>query len=319
MSYLFINHTDWERIEVIICCFEFILCCLYDEMVNKCVATKCKYNYDSERRKRNEQPVEERTGIFEFPSHQHQPECRRRWIARVPRKDWKPRVDQKIFICEDQFRPIDIVRESKDSNPRRKRKRDTQNLQRKRYSDDAIPCIWPQAPAHLSSPTPSRSTSRTSSESRNENFMRYQEDIENARIEKDTCRSLDELYEICDQLVFPQGVLREKTDGYILFYKLCTDEIPKIVYSIRIDSNMLVTVYLNEIKLKNSLIRTLSPSNLNTISAINEIFTHLQSQIQGLENTLTDQDIIDDIIDRLSNPRFEGNTKIGFIGFIVDF
>ena len=100
MSYLFINHTDWESIEVIICCFEFILCCLYDEMVNKCVAPKCKYNYDSERRKRNEQPVEKRTGIFEFPSHQHQPECRRRWIARVPRKDWETLVNQKIFICE---------------------------------------------------------------------------------------------------------------------------------------------------------------------------------------------------------------------------
>ena len=126
-----------------------------------------------------------------------------------------------MFICEDHFRLIDIVRGSKDSNPRRKRKRDTQNLQRKRYSDDAIPCICPQAPAHLSSPTPSRSTSRTSSESRNENFMRHQEDIENAPIEKYTWKSLDELYEICDQLVFPQGVLREKTDGYILFYKLC--------------------------------------------------------------------------------------------------
>ena len=69
--------------------------------------------------------------------------------------------------------------------------------------------------------------------------MRHQEDIENARIEKDTWRLLDELYEKCDQLVFPQGVLKEKTDDYILFYKLCTDEIPKIVYSIRIDSNML--------------------------------------------------------------------------------
>ena len=36
------------------------------KMVNKCVAPKCKYNYDSERQKRKDQNEGEKTGIFDI-------------------------------------------------------------------------------------------------------------------------------------------------------------------------------------------------------------------------------------------------------------
>ena len=148
-------------------------------MVNKCQAPECNYNYESERKKRKSQPKWERISIFEFPKHKDDPERRRKWISRVPRV-WNPKDDQSLFICEKHFRPEDIIRESTDTNSRRKRKKDSNQLYTKRYSDIAIPCIWPDAPSHLTNVTPSRVTTCATSELREENAQRYQEELENA-------------------------------------------------------------------------------------------------------------------------------------------
>ena len=76
---------------------------------------------------------------------------------------------------------------------------------------------------------PGRVTSCVTSESREENAQMYQEELESARIERDTWRSLDELSEKIDQLNLPGGVMKYKTDEYMLFVKICTKDVPSFL------------------------------------------------------------------------------------------
>ena len=163
-------------------------------MVNKCVAPNCDYNYESEKKKSALNCNNETIGIFEFPKHVVDPEKRSRWIACVPNENWYVSKTQKLHFCENHFRPEDVITKSTDSNNRRKRKKGSDSLKRKRLKADALPCIWPGAP-HLSKLTSPRPTSLSSSESRLENQIQYQNGMENARIEKDTFNTLDELQE----------------------------------------------------------------------------------------------------------------------------
>ena len=195
-------------------------------MVNKCVAPACNYNYESERKRRKLQPPGERTGIFEFPKHNNEPEKRARWIACVPRENWLPTDTQALHICEKHFQVCDVVTSSTDSNNRRKRKKGSDALSRKRLRDDAVPCIWPGVPSHLSKIVSPRPTTYSSSESRMENVARYQKEVELERIANDTF-TLDELHEKEGQLNIPEEVKKIKTAKYTLFLKLCVKDVPK--------------------------------------------------------------------------------------------
>ena len=92
-------------------------------MVNKCIARNCHYNYDSERKRRKLRTEYEKISIFAYPKHEENPEKRAKWIAKVPRENWHPKNESKLFICEKDFQESDIVATSTDSNNRRKRKK----------------------------------------------------------------------------------------------------------------------------------------------------------------------------------------------------
>ena len=55
-------------------------------------------------------------------------------------------------IRELHFQEVDFIRQSNDSNNRRKRKKGNcgGNLERKRLKKDAVPSIWPGSPTYLS-------------------------------------------------------------------------------------------------------------------------------------------------------------------------
>ena len=72
---------------------------------------------------------------------------------------------------------------------------------------------------------------------------RYQEELESARIERDTWRSLNELSEKIDQLYSPGGFMKYKTDGYILFIKIFTKDVPKIIFSLKITADLQLTSF----------------------------------------------------------------------------
>ena len=238
-------------------------------MVNKCVAPNCDYNYESEKKKRALNRNNETIGIFEFPKHVVDPEKRSRWIGHVPRVNWYLSKTQKLHLCENHFRPEDVITKSTDSNNRHKRKKGSDSL--KRLKADALPCIWPGAP-HLSKLTFPRPTSLSSSGSWLENQIQYQNEMENARIEKDTFNTLDELQEK-GQLEKTFGILTSVTRDFILFFKLCYENIPKIQYSIKVLSDLTITVYFQGMQVKRSLVLEIASTTLNTCTAQNKVFS----------------------------------------------
>ena len=160
-------------------------------MPNTCSAPGCKAGYKpSKKRKKTDGPddavddannpsgdddAEEKISLFSFPSHDSAPERRARWISRVPRDEWHPGEKAKIFLCEKHFHASDIITDSIDSNSRRKKTKQSK-LCHKRLKDDAVPCIWPTLPGHLTKIVTPRPTTLASSESRQENTKRLIED-----------------------------------------------------------------------------------------------------------------------------------------------
>ena len=152
----------------------------------RCQALECDYNYDSEIKRRENQAPEDRRAIFEYPKLGINAEQRKILLRTIPR-DWRPKDDQRVRLCESHFRPEDIITHSKDSNNRRKR--EEKKLKRRRLKDDAVPCIWSGAPSYLTHVTASRPTSFACSEVREANFQRHQEEIEMQNVENDRVKS----------------------------------------------------------------------------------------------------------------------------------
>ena len=182
-------------------------------------------------------------------------------------------------------------------------------LGHKRLKEDAVHCIWPGSP-HLSKITSARPTTFASSESRRENFARLQEEEELDNISQDTFKSLDEFQEKEGHLNIPADVTKIQTIEYVLFLNLNVTDIPKIIYSVQITTDLQFIVYHADEKIKQFHLQNITSRDLNTFTALSELFSLLESKLDAL---LTDQDIIDNIVENLQLPRFESNSKIGFL------
>ena len=300
-------------------------------MTNTCAAPGCRTGYKPKKKKKKENINTENSNenksdesasesetsgkicLFGFPSHEKDPERRKTWITRVPRKDWHPKEHAKIYLCEKHFAESDFILERTDTNDRRKRKKG-QDLSNKRLKDDAVPCIWPDIPAHLSKPPPVRTTTSASSDVRRENVTRREEEAENERIAQDTYHSLEELVSKFSQLQLPSNVLSVTRDNYVLLYKMVfrRDGVPELLYSVQIHADLKLTICHNHEKLKTTLIERIISLDAkpNTCSKLNDILKHLENT-DTIE--LSDADLIDAVIEKLRDARFDGNIKVCFI------
>ena len=94
----------------------------------------------------------------------------------------------------------------------------------------------------------------------------------------------------------PDGVIKTKSIDNILFFKLTADEVPHILYSITVTTGMKLTVSQSGVKLKDSWVQSICTVPLNT----------------------TNQDIIDDVIEKLnSSLAFVNCTNLTFIFCIL--
>lgn len=113
------------------------------KMVWVCAVPKCKT-----RSKKGSEPSENEgtlpTTMHRFPLHS--PDLLAKWMRAIPRKNFKPKNHDRI--CSLHFVPQDFVRESTDSNKRRKRTQSS--LTKHRLNDLAIPSKFPSLPAYLS-------------------------------------------------------------------------------------------------------------------------------------------------------------------------
>ena len=206
--------------------------------------------------------------------------------------------------------PSDIIDESTDSNSRRKKKKNSK-LSRKRVKDDALPCIWPDLPEHLTKVVTPRPTSLSSSESRQGNAKRLLEEAEQDRITRDTFHSLSELISKEGQLLLPPNVCKVVSDNYIIFYQLdFNDDVPKMRYSVQVLSDLSFILCFENEKIPNSHVNSINKESMNTCTTLNTIFNYRDSIPK---KQVSDEEIIDDIIQKLKDSRFLENKKISFL------
>ena len=81
------------------------------------------------------------------------------------------------------------------------------------------------------------------------------------------------------------------------------------MYSIKITADLQVIVWYEGEKIKVSRLQSIISKDLNTSMAFREIFSYLESQPKVM---VTDQEIIEEIIVKLQDPRFDSHNKISF-------
>ena len=118
----------------------------------KCVAPGCRTGYSKE------DANNVNVSLFKFPDKERSPERRKRWIARVPRKDWSPSENSRL--CEKHFLPQDFKSKRKDKTRGRTSKRG--ELTRKVLNAGVIPSVWPNLPIHLTKDITTRTTNASS-------------------------------------------------------------------------------------------------------------------------------------------------------------
>ena len=114
-------------------------------MVNKCAAFGCKSGYKNH----VQQDDNIKITFHSFPLDNK--ELCDRWVRVNPRTDFVPSKHSRLFSLH--FKPGDFVQERADSNVARKRQKSTvsgEKLSLRYLKDDAVPFIFPNAPAYLS-------------------------------------------------------------------------------------------------------------------------------------------------------------------------
>ena len=124
-------------------------------MVFTCCVPECNTGY------RSSQAVE-KVAVFRFPKNNN---LRQKWIKAIPRKNWLPGDSHRV--CAKHFNSDDFKITSSNTRMSRRNSSDSQILRRQRLKPNAVPRIFPNLPAYLSStPTTSRATSCSFSSAR---------------------------------------------------------------------------------------------------------------------------------------------------------
>ncbi|XP_054719278.1 THAP domain-containing protein 1-like [Uloborus diversus] len=104
-------------------------------MVYTCCVPRCKGNY----------PNTPKVQLFSFPKDD---ELKRKWISAINRQDFIPTKYTKV--CEQHFHDSDIRKEAECYDDRTGKKV-TAPLKRFQLNEGAIPTIFPDCPAYMSS------------------------------------------------------------------------------------------------------------------------------------------------------------------------
>ena len=203
----------------------------------KCAAYGCKSGYATNT------DVDGVT-FHAFPAD---PVLRNQWIRANPRKDFSPTKFSRI--CSLHFRDCDFIDVRQDSNKSRLKMKSEKPV-RRRLREGAVPSIFSNVPAYLSSPAPSPRTTKAIASRRLADEERRLEELEASFNASDDITQMTHL-EISQSLQSdssaPQGFIVNNVNECLLIYMLrMTNEVPRIVVSICLKSDMSVVCSLHD-------------------------------------------------------------------------
>ena len=225
-------------------CWTIILTVGGITMVNKCAAFGCKSGY-----KNNvQQDTDIKITYHSFPLGSE--ELCDKWVGANPRSDFVPSKHSRL--CSLHFKPSDFVQERADSNLARKRKKSAASggkLYLRYLIDDAVPSIFPNAPAYLSMTSSApRETVCATATSRFEFEACRLDVLEQSFQAADNISGLSLLDILCklkNETALPHGFSFVVVETVlVIFYMQLPEDILKIKASLAIKENLTVAVSL---------------------------------------------------------------------------
>ena len=155
-------------------------------------------------------------------------------------------------MCSRHFIESDYKVDSKDTNPRRKKNRSTDELQRKRLCPDAFPSDFSDLPEYYSKKVPERRSESTSRAARHQKEYEAVELASQEVLDADKVASLEAIEEkLALETNFPKETLLQRDVNKLTFYSLTENDLgrPTIKYSLIIAKDLQFTLWCREVKI----------------------------------------------------------------------
>ena len=203
-------------------------CTFFADMVNKCCVPFCKSGYEGAKSRK-------KVHFFKFPSDET---LRKAWLKRISREDFEPNMYSRV--CSEHFKKEDRRSTSKDSRGR------TIRLKKHYLADDAVPSVFDNYPSYkrVTETAPPRSEAPTSTARlarENEMIEQSIADFEHEDVVNDLCELKAKFLNDNERLGFT--ICDESAGDYLLFVKISLSDIPKIISSIKVFSDLSFVAY----------------------------------------------------------------------------
>src|SRR3984885_5427352 len=211
-------------------------------MGRKCSAFGCTSGYDSEKGK----SVDQRITMHRYPMKDK--ELCDKWIRANLRKDFQPTSNSGL--CSLHFKESDFVEYSQDKNSRRVKQTGERLLCNRYLKKDAVPSVFPNAPAYLSTtPCEPRPTTKATSSSRLEEERRQLASLEATFAARDDVshRSLVEIRDkVLNEATRPEGFQITILENKLLIYKMdLINDVASIRACITVRATLQILITLN--------------------------------------------------------------------------
>ena len=274
-----------------------------------CCVPECKSGYRSAKQK---------VALFGFPKESG---LRQKWIDAIPRKSWV--LSSNHRVCAKHFAPDDFVRESCDLRARRKRKRDSVNLERLRLKPAVVPHLFPALPSYLSTPSrvPRSSTSSASSRLEKDNIAT--EKLNALLLQKETVENIGTLKKKMKCEIVPSGYTVVETDASLEFHIFSRRENflepPKLLVSVIVANTMELSAFIHSAYVPSGTFEHLMSSKfLKTTSELLNVLALCKELSDGLFNDRDSDYYIDLAITILESHNIPGSVTSDMIEFVVE-
>lgn len=197
-------------------------------MPDKCCVPNCTSNYPS---KGGYVPV------FRFPNEE---KLRQAWIRKIPRNHWQP--SKWAVVCIHHFHEQDVIKVAKykDSSGEWKER----PIDRLKLVTGALPTIFPDLPAYLSTPETKK---RRDPEERRARQTEAHAEKEKGFLEKDIIKDFSTFTDnVSGKSQLLKGWFIYYNIYYVILYQCTFETIPQIIVSVKINNDMNCEVCVNQ-------------------------------------------------------------------------
>ncbi|TRY68315.1 hypothetical protein TCAL_06743, partial [Tigriopus californicus] len=198
-------------------------------------------------------------------------------------------------VCSLHFVPADFDMESRDSNPRRKRRRsDSGHLSRKRLLQAAIPSQFPNTRSYLSKTCPNPRSGLASSSSRLEVEKRVLHKQIDQIFIMESIASLQDIVTKAKSACLPAGVECLVQESKIRYISLDETDASKIEvqFCLTIKANMQSVMVVRNRRVSVELVRHIARDTLSSITEIVNILSFLKAKHQDFNSGCLSLDLI---------------------------